>query len=69
MLQAMNNSLHGERAQDPIDADISDVASNSFIFAPYPLCDLRTSTNSFSSGPIRLDLSVLPKSIRIDMIG
>jgi len=58
--QATNDRLHAQRAEDPIDAEVCDVQSKCS-----PLltsCDSTTSTESFSSGPIRLGLSVLPKA-------
>jgi len=59
-LQATNDRLHAERAEDPIDAELCDVQSK--YSPPFTLCDSTTSTHSFSSGPIRLGLSVLPKA-------
>jgi len=59
-LQAMNNRLDTERAEDPIDAEVGDVQSK--CSPPFSLCDSTTSTQSFSSGAIRLGLSVLPKA-------
>ena len=59
-LQATNNRLHAERVEDAIDADVSDVQSK--YSSPSTSCDSTTSTNSFSSDPIRLGLSVLPKA-------
>jgi len=59
-LQATNDRLHAERAEDPIDAEVCDVQSK--CSPPFTLCDSTTSTHSFSSGPIRLGLSVLPKA-------
>jgi len=59
-LQAKNDRLHAERAEDAIDAEVCDVESK---FSPtFTLCDSTTSTHSFPSGPIRLGLSVLPKA-------
>ena len=58
--QATNDRLHAEPAEDPIDAEVCDVQSK--CSPPFTLCDSTTSTNSFSSGPIRLGLSVLPKA-------
>jgi len=58
-LQATNDRLHAEPAEDPIDAEVSDVQSK--CSPPFTLCDSTTSTHSFSSGPIRLGLSVMPK--------
>jgi len=59
-LEATNQRLYEERAQDPIDAEVCDVQSK--CSPPFPLCDSTTSTHSFSSGPIRLGLSVLQKA-------
>jgi len=59
-LQATNNRLHAEQAEDPIDAEFCNVQSK--CSPPFTLCDSTTSTHSFSSGPIRLGLSVLPKA-------
>jgi len=59
-LQATNDHLHAERAEDLIDAEVRDVQSK--CSPPFTLCDSTTSTHSFSSGPIRLGLSVLPKA-------
>jgi len=59
-LQATNDRLDAERAEDPIDAEVCDVQSK--YSPPFTLCDSTTSTHSFSSGPIRLGLSVLPKA-------
>jgi len=59
-LQVTNNRLHAERAEDPIDAEVCDVQRK--CSPPFTLCDSTTSTHSFSSGPIRLGLSVLPKA-------
>jgi len=58
-LQATNDRLHAERAEDPIDAEVCDVQSK--CSPPFTLCDSTTCTYSYSSGPIRLALSVLPK--------
>jgi len=49
-LQATNDRLHAERAEDPIDAEVCDVESK--CSPPFTLCDSMTSTDSFSSGPI-----------------
>jgi len=59
-LQATNDRLHAERAEDPIDAEVCDVQSK--CSPPFTSCDSTTSSHSFSSGPIRLGLSVLPKA-------
>jgi len=59
-LQATNDPLHAERAEDQRDAEVCDVQSK--CSPPFTLCDSTTSTHSFSSGPIRLSLSVLPKA-------
>jgi len=59
-LQATNDRLHAERAEDPIDAEVCDVQSK--CSPPFTLCDSTTSTHSFSSGAIGLGLSVLPKA-------
>ena len=59
-LQATNDRLHAERAEDPIDAEVCDVQCK--CSPPFTLCDSTTSTHSFCSGPIRLGLSVLPKA-------
>ena len=59
-LQATNNRLHAEREEDPIDSEVWDVQSK--CSPPFTLCDSTTSTHSFSSGTIRLCLSVLPKA-------
>jgi len=59
-LQATNDRLHAEQAEDPIDAEVCDVQSK--CSPPFTLCDSTTSTHSFSSSPIRLGLSVLPKA-------
>jgi len=59
-LQASNDRLHEERAEDPMDAEVCDVQSKCSL--PFTLCDSMTSTYSFSCGPIRLGLSVLPKA-------
>ena len=59
-LQATNDRLYPEGAEDPIDAEVCDVQSK--YSPPFTLCDSTTSTHSFSSGPIRLGLSVLPKA-------
>ena len=48
-LQATNERLHSERAEDPIDAEVCDVPSK--YSPPFTLCDSTTSTHSFSSGP------------------
>jgi len=58
--EATNDCLHAERAEDPIDAELCDVQSK--CSPPCILPDSTTSTHSFSSGPIRLGLSVLPKA-------
>jgi len=58
--QATNERLRGEWAEDPIDAEVCDVQSK--CSPPFTLGDSTTSTHSFSSGPIRLGLSVLPKA-------
>jgi len=57
---ATNDRLHAEREEDPIDAEVCDVQSK--CSPPFTLCYSTTSTHSFSSGPIRLGLSVLPKA-------
>jgi len=57
-LQATNDRLHAERAEDPIGAEVCDVQTK--CSPPFTLCDSTTSTHSFSSCPIRLGLSVLP---------
>jgi len=57
-LQATNDRLHAARAEDPLDAEVCDIHSK--CSPPFTLCDSTTSTHSFSSGPIRLGLSVLP---------
>ena len=59
-LQATNDRLHVERAEDPIDAEVCDVQSK--CSPPFTLCDSTTSSHSFSSGPIRLGLSLRPKA-------
>jgi len=59
-LQATTDRLHAERAEDPIAAEVCDVQSK--CSPPFTLCDSTTSTHSFSSGPIRLGLSILPKA-------
>jgi len=59
-LHATNDCLHAERAEDPIDAEVCDVQRKGS--PPFTLCDSTTSTHSFSSGPIQLGLSVLPKA-------
>jgi len=59
-LEATNDRLHAERAEDQIDADVCDVQSK--CSPPFTLCDSTTSTHSISRGPIRLGLSVLPKA-------
>jgi len=59
-LQATKDRLHPERAEDPIDAEVCDVQSK--CSPSFTLCYSTTSTDSFSSGPIRLGLSVLPKA-------
>ena len=58
--QARKDRLHEERAKDPIDADVCEVQSKGS--RPFTLCDSTTSTQSLSSGPIRLGLSILPKA-------
>jgi len=58
--QGMNNRLHAERAEDPIDAKVSNVQSK--CSPPFTLCDSTTRTDCLSSGPIRLGLSVLHKA-------
>jgi len=60
MLQAKNDHLNSERAEDPTDADVCDVQNK--CSPPFTLCDSTTSTHSFSRGPIRLGLSILPKA-------
>jgi len=59
-LQATNERLHAEWAEDPIDAEVCDVQSK--CSRPFSLFDSTTSTHSFASGPRRLGLSVLPKA-------
>jgi len=59
-LQATNDRLHAERPEDRIDAEVCDVQSK--CSPPFTLCDSMTSTHRFSSGPIRLGLSLLPKA-------
>jgi len=59
-LQATNDRLHAEQAEDAIDANVYDVQSKCLPL--FTLCNSTTSTHSFSSGPIRLGLSVLPKA-------
>jgi len=59
-LQATNDCLHAEQAEDPIVAEVCDVQSK--CSPPFTLCDSTTSTHSFCSGPIRLGLSVLLKA-------
>jgi len=59
-LQATNDRLHAEGADNPIDAEVCDILS--MCSPPFTLCDSTTSTHSFSSGPIRLGLYVLPKT-------
>jgi len=59
-LQATNDRLHAERAEDSIDAEVGEVQCK--CSPPFTLCDSTTSTHSFSSGPIRLGLSRLPKA-------
>jgi len=56
MLQATNDRLHEERAQDPIGVEVCDVQSECSPL--FTLCDSTTSTHSCSSGPIRLGLSL-----------
>jgi len=51
-LQATNDRLQAERAQDPIDAAVCDIQSK--CAPPFTLCDSTTSTHSFSSGPISI---------------
>jgi len=59
-LQAMKHPLHAEWAEDPINAEVCDEESK--CWPPFTLCDSTTSTHGFSSGPIRLGLSRLPKA-------
>jgi len=59
-LQAMNDRLHAERAEDPHDAEVCDVQSK--CSPPVTLSDSTTTTRSFCSGPIQLGLSVRPKA-------
>jgi len=59
-LQATNNCLNAEQPEDPIDAEVGDVQSK--CLPQFTLCHSTTSSHSFSSGPIRLGLSVLPKA-------
>ena len=61
-LQATNDHLHAERAEDPIDPEAWDVHSK--CSPPFTLCNSTTSTHSCSSGPIGLGLSILPKPIQ-----
>jgi len=59
-LQATTNSPHGERAEEPIDAEVCNVQSK--CSPAFTLTNSTTSTHSFSSSPIRLGLSMLPKA-------
>jgi len=59
-LQATNDRLHAERAEDPIDEEVCDVQSK--CSPPFTLFDSTTSCHSFSSGPTQLGRSVLPKA-------
>jgi len=59
-LQATKDPLYAERAEDPIDAEVCDIQSE--CSPPFTLCDSTTTIHSFSSGRIRLGLSVLPKA-------
>jgi len=59
-LQARNDHLHSERAEDPTDAEVCHVQNK--CLPPFTLCDSTTSPHSFSSGPIPLGLSILPKA-------
>jgi len=59
-LQATNDRHLAERAEDLITAEVCDIQSK--YSPPFTLCDSTTSTHSFSSGRIRLGLSVLPKA-------
>jgi len=59
-LQATNDRRHSERAEDQINAEVCDVQSK--CSPTFTLCDSTTSTHRFSSGPIRLSVSVLPKA-------
>jgi len=61
-LQATNDRLHAEGAEDPIDPEACDVHSK--CSPPFTLCNSMTSTHSFSSGPIRLGLSIQPKLVQ-----
>jgi len=58
-LHATNDRLHPARAEDTIDAEVCDVQSK--CLPEFKLCDSTTGTHRFSSGPIRLGLSVLLK--------
>jgi len=59
-LQARDDRVHAERAEGPIAAEVCDVRSK--CSPSFRLSDCTTSTHSFSSGPIQLGLSVLPKA-------
>jgi len=59
-VQATNDRLHAQQAEDAINAEVCDIPSK--CSPPFTLCDSTTSTQSFSSGPIRLGLSRLPKA-------
>jgi len=59
-LQVTNDRRLAERAEDLRDAEVCDVQSK--CLPPFTLCDSTTSSHSFSSGPIRLGLSILPKA-------
>ena len=51
-LQATNNRLHSEQAEDPIDAAVCDIQSK--CSPPFTLSDSTTSTHSFVRGPISI---------------
>jgi len=59
-LQETNDRLDAERAEDPIHAEGCDIQSK--CSPTFTLYDSTISTHSFSSGPIQLGLSVLPKA-------
>jgi len=59
-LEGTNDHLHGEGAADSINAEVCDVPSK--CSPTFTYCNSTTSTQRFSSGPIRLSLTVLPKA-------
>ena len=59
-LPATNDRLHAEQAEDPIDAEVCDIQSK--CLPQFRLYDSTTSTQSVSSGPISVGLSVLQKA-------